>query len=121
MLNRRNLFAAAPAAAILAAMPQAAVAATTESDARLLFWEGEQARLIDEVNKQEASEAETDAMCAQAFKYQAMIAAAPCDSHLALVIKMRTVVKEGLIEGCNFSTDWPTVIGGMIGYLEARA
>lgn len=127
MLNRRSLFAAgvavvASAAPIIAvASPASVQAPMSANEAQLLFWEREAARIYEVVNSQIMSEDESEAMINLAAEYEAKIAEAPCDSHLAATIKLRTVVKEALCGGAMYRVDYASLIGSIVGFMERPA
>lgn len=119
--TRRALFAIAGALPLVAVAPAMAQVATTANETQLLFWEREAARIYKEINSQIMSEDESEALINLAAEYEAKIAEAPCDSHLAATIKLRTVVKEALCGGAMYRVDYATLIGGIVGFMETRA
>lgn len=119
MLNRRNLFAAGAAVAVAAA-PVVAVAETAASDAQLLHWEREAARLTAMASQALMSDERTDELCDQAAEFEALIAEAPCNTHTAMLVKMRTVVRDAVVGGSMYRIDHATMMDDIIGFLEGR-
>jgi len=118
MLNRRNLFAAAPAAAIIAAMPLPA--SSTDNGARLLELERQWKAHMAAASQRGLSDDEVDASCDAVIPIEMEIAAAPCDSMDAFLVKLRTVVRQGAVEGQLTDIDDAALIDGMIAFIEGR-
>jgi len=105
----------------VATAPATAQVAATANEAQLLFWEREAARLYDKINSEIMSEEDSEAMINLAAEYEAKIAEAPCDSHLAVTIKLRTVVKEALCGGAMYRVDYVSMIGAIVSFMERSA
>lgn len=100
--TRRAMFAIASAATLLPAAAMAAPAPIGNNDAMVLHWEREAARYEALACDALFSDQDTDAFCAAAAEYEALIAGAPCDSHTVALVKMRTVVRAAAVDGCTF-------------------
>ena len=96
--------------------------ATPEANAeRMLFWEKEAARLTREASAALTNDEATDALCDEAAEFEARIAEAPCDSHVAATVKLRTVVREAAVEGCTYrGIDAATMIDGIVAFMEGQ-
>lgn len=116
--TRRRLFALASSATLL---PAAAMAASTpigNNDAQVLHWERELARFEALACDAHASDEDNEAFCKAAADHEALIAAAPCDSHTVALVKMRTVVRTAAVEGCTFrGTDAADMIDSIVAYM----
>lgn len=96
-------------------------AATPEANAdRLLFWEREAARLTREASAALMNDEATDALCDEAAEFEARIAEAPCDSHVAATVKLRTVVREAVLGGAMYRIDHAAMIDGIVAFMEGQ-
>lgn len=120
MLNRRNLFGASAAAVAISVMPAAAMGATAISDAQILQWEREAARLTALASEALMSDERTDELCEEAAEFEARIAEAPCNSQTAMLVKMRTVVRDAVISGSMYRIDHATMMDDIIAFLERQ-
>lgn len=110
--SRRGLFA-------LAALPALALPLAASGGGDLLGLEGQRSVLMaayDLAKTDEEADAITDAVGA----IECRIAEAPCDSHTALLVKLRTVVRTSAVGGALYAIDEEALIDGMIRYLEGR-
>ncbi|HAC01372.1 hypothetical protein [Brevundimonas naejangsanensis] len=95
--------------------------ATPEANAdRLLFWEKEAARLTREASAALTNDEATDALCDEAAEFEARIAEAPCDSHVAATVKLRTVVREAVLGGAMYRIDHAAMIDGIVAFMEGQ-
>ena len=108
--SRRGLFA-------LAALPALAFASPPAGGADMLALERQRAALLAAANLAK-TEAETDALIDATVEIECRIAEAPCDSHAALLVKLRTVVRTDLVDGRLYAIDHAALIDGMVRFLE---
>ena len=97
-------------------------ATTPEANAdRLLFWETEAERLTRESSAAPLDDEAAAAMLDDAAEFEARIAEAPCDSHAAATVKLRTVVRTASVEGCVYrGLDAATMIDGIVAFMERQ-
>lgn len=97
-------------------------AATPEANAdRLLFLEREVARYEALACDALYSDEDNEAFCHAAAEHEALIAEAPCDSHAAVTVKLRTVVRTAVVEGCIYrGLDAATMIDGIVAFMEGQ-
>lgn len=96
--------------------------ATPEANAdRLLFLEKEVERYEALACDALYSDDDNEAFCHAAAEHEALIAEAPCDSHLAATVKLRTVVRTAVVEGCVYrGLDAATMIDGIVAFMEGQ-
>lgn len=110
MLSRRNLFAAAPAAIVIAAVP--AVAATAPSD--FAIWE-RMTQTIDERIKECAAEDEVDALNFQRMEYERLITKTPARSREDMLVKVRHLKH---LQTCNLDAEGYAIADQIAAFLE---
>lgn len=115
--TRRSLFAIATAATLL---PASAFAAPTDNAARLLHLEREWNASLRRMDIPGLSEDVVNMEAGKIAVYELEIAAAPCDSRDAMMVKLRTVVRNGMIYGQLNEVDDEALIDGIIAYAEGR-
>jgi len=60
-------------------------------------------------------------MLDEAAEIEARIAEAPCDSGVAALVKLRTVVRESLCEGARYRASGEQIVAGLISFMEGQA
>lgn len=115
--TRRALFAIASAATLL---PAAVMAAPGENAARLLHLERQRNESLRRLDSGNLSESEVDREAARVARCELEIAAAPCDSRDAMLVKLRTVIRTGMVYGQLDEIDDAALIDGVIAFAEGR-
>lgn len=115
--SRRSLLAVATAATLL---PGAAMASPSCNAARLLQLELEWLASLARLDAGGMTEEQIDLEAGLCAKCEIEIAAAPCDSRDAMLVKLRTVVRNGLVIGQIEEVDDEALIDGIIAYAERR-
>ncbi|WBT04808.1 hypothetical protein PFY01_09065 [Brevundimonas vesicularis] len=110
MLSRRNLFAAAPAAVVIAAIP--AVAAAASSD--FATWE-RMTQSIDERIKGCMDDDEVDTLSSQRWDYERLIAKTPARSRDDLLVKVRHLKH---LRACDLDADGYNIVEQIAAFLE---
>ncbi|MFC5390022.1 hypothetical protein U0030_15995 [Brevundimonas bullata] len=96
------------------------MSAVSENTARLIELERQWQALMAAAEVRGQCDEETDANCDAVIPIELEIAAAPCDSMDALMVKLRTVVRHGAVYGQLTAIDDAALIDGMITYLEGE-
>lgn len=109
MLSRRNLFAAAPAAIVIAAVP--AVAAAAPSD--FATWE-RMTQTIDERIKGCTDDNEVDALNFQRMDYESLIAKTPARCREDMMVKVRHLQH---LQACNLDAEGYDIAAQIIAFL----
>ena len=106
----------------MTAAPDMTAATTPEANAdRLLFWEREVARYEALARDALFSDEDNEAFCEAAAEHEALIAEAPCDSRTVALVKLRTVVRTAVVEGCAYrGIGAAAMIDGIVAFMEGQ-
>lgn len=110
MLSRRNLFAAAPAAVVIAAMPAIATAAPSD----FATWE-RMTQTIDERIKGCADDDEVDALNFERMNYERLIAETPTRCREDMLVKVRHLQH---LQACNLDAEGYAITNQIAAFLE---
>ena len=91
------------------------------ADEKMLAWEAERNRLLLAVRICPVSDPNADDMLDRAAELEALIAEAPCDSRVAALVKLRTVVRASLCEGARYRASGESIVEGLIGFMEGQS
>ncbi len=92
--------------------------AANPNDEQMLAWEKERQRLLSAVRNGSPTDPRLDLMLDQAADLEARIAEAPCDSRVAALVKLRTVVRASLCEGARYRASGEQIVTGLISFME---